>query len=161
MKCYGTANEFISIKHGVRNWLCFQKQSKTFWKTIGIIFKECYELLKLTWDENKIEFVEQFKVILMNRAQRVLGIYELSTGGVTGTVADPKLVFTAALKANACNIILSHNHPSGNLKPSRADEGLTKNCNYWNLSGCKGDRSHHSYQWRVLFFCWWGITLRY
>ena len=62
--------------------------------------KECYELLKLTWDENKIEFVEQFKVVLMNRAQRVLGIYELSTGGVTGTVADPKLVFTAALKAD-------------------------------------------------------------
>ena len=88
--------------------------------------KECYELLKLTWNENKIEFVEQFKVVLMNRAQRVLGIYELSTGGVAGTVADPKLVFTAALKANACNIILSHNHPSGNLKPSRADEELTK-----------------------------------
>ncbi len=62
----------------------------------------------------------------MNRAQRVVGIYELSTGGVTGIVADPKLVFTAALKANACNIILSHNHPSGNLKPSRADEELTK-----------------------------------
>lgn len=88
--------------------------------------KDCYELLRLTWDENKIEFVEQFKVVLLNRAQRVLGIYELSTGGVTGTVADPKLVFIAALKANACNIILSHNHPSGNLKPSRADEELTK-----------------------------------
>ena len=88
--------------------------------------KECYQLLLQTWDENKIEFVEQFKVVLMNRAQRVLGIYELSTGGVTGTVADPKLVFTAALKANACNIILTHNHPSGNLKPSRADEELTK-----------------------------------
>lgn len=88
--------------------------------------KDCYELLRLTWDENKIEFVEQFKVVLMNRAQRLLGIYELSTGGVTGTVADPKLVFIAALKANACNIILTHNHPSGNLKPSRADEDLTK-----------------------------------
>ena len=88
--------------------------------------RACYELLKLTWDENKIEFVEQFKVVLLNRAQRVLGIYELSTGGVTGTVADPKLVFIAALKANACNIILTHNHPSGNLKPSRADEELTK-----------------------------------
>lgn len=87
--------------------------------------KDCYELLRLTWDENKIEFVEQFKVVLMNRAQKVLGIYELSTGGVTGTVADPKLVFTAALKANACNIILSHNPPSGNLKPSRADKELT------------------------------------
>ena len=62
----------------------------------------------------------------MKKAQRVLGIYELSTGGVAGTVADPKLVFMAALKANACKIILRHNHPSGNLKPSRADEELTK-----------------------------------
>jgi DNA repair protein RadC len=87
--------------------------------------KDGYDLLRLTWDENKIEFVEQFKVILMNRAQKVLGIYELSTGGVTGTVADPKLVFIAALKSNSCNIILSHNHPSGNLKPSKADEDLT------------------------------------
>ena len=87
--------------------------------------KECYELLKLTWDENKIEFVEQFKVILMNKANRVLGIYELSTGGVSSTVVDTKLVFIAALKANSCNIILSHNHPSGNLKPSRQDEELT------------------------------------
>jgi DNA repair protein RadC len=48
----------------------------------------------------------------------------LSTGGVIGTVADPKLVFKAALKANACNIILSHNDPLGNLKPSGADESL-------------------------------------
>jgi len=88
--------------------------------------KDCYELLRLTWDENKIEFVEQFKVVLLNRSQRVLGIYNLSTGGVRGTVADPKLVFIAALKANACNIILSHNHPSGNLKPSREDEELTR-----------------------------------
>ena len=88
--------------------------------------KESYNLLLQTWDQNRIEFVEQFKVILMNRANRVLGIYVLSTGGVTGTVADPKLVFIAALKANACNIILSHNHPSGNLKPSRADEDLTR-----------------------------------
>jgi len=88
--------------------------------------KDCYELLRLTWDENKIEFVEQFKVVLMNRAQRVLGIYELSTGAVTGTVADPKLVFMAALKANACCLILSHNHPGGNLKPSHADETLTR-----------------------------------
>ena len=87
--------------------------------------KDCYELLKQTWDENKIEFVEQFKVILLNKAQRVLGIYEMSTGGVAGTVADPRLIFIAALKANACSVILSHNHPSGNLKPSRADEELT------------------------------------
>ncbi len=88
--------------------------------------KEAYQILLQTWDANKIEFVEQFKVILMNRAHRVLGIYELSSGGIAGTVADPKLVFMAALKSNACCLILSHNHPSGNLKPSHADEGLTR-----------------------------------
>lgn len=88
--------------------------------------KESYHLLLQTWDQNRIEFVEQFKVILMNRANRVLGIYELSTGSATETVADPKLIFIAALKANASNLILSHNHPSGNLKPSKADEDLTR-----------------------------------
>jgi DNA repair protein RadC len=88
--------------------------------------KEAYQILLQTWDVNKIEFVEQFKVVLMSRAHRVLGIYELSSGGIAGTVADPKLVFMAALKANACCLILSHNHPSGNLKPSHADEALTR-----------------------------------
>lgn len=85
-----------------------------------------YDLLIKTWDENKINFVEQFKVLLLNRSNRVLGIYEVSTGGVTGTVADPRLIFVAALKANACAIMISHNHPSGNLKPSQADEQLTQ-----------------------------------
>ena len=61
----------------------------------------------------------------MNKAQRVLGIYEMSTGGISGTVADPRLIFIAALKANAVNVVLSHNHPSGNLRPSKADEELT------------------------------------
>jgi DNA repair protein RadC len=87
---------------------------------------KCYQLLLQTWDENKIDFVEQFKVLLLNRCNRVLAIYELSTGGITGTVADVRLVMTAALKANAVAIILSHNHPSGNLKPSKADEELTR-----------------------------------
>ena len=87
--------------------------------------QDCYELLKLSWDENKIEFVEQFKVILLNKAQRVLGIYEMSSGGVSGTVADPRLIFIAALKTNAVNVVLAHNHPSGNLRPSKSDEELT------------------------------------
>lgn len=87
---------------------------------------DAFKLFKQNWDENKIEFIEQFKVLFLNRANKVLGIFELSTGGVTGTVADPKLVFTAALKLNACNIILCHNHPSGNLIPSQADQVLTQ-----------------------------------
>ena len=88
--------------------------------------KDAADLLKRYWDENKIEFVEQFKVLFLNRANKVLGILEVSTGGVTGTVADPKIIFVAALKANACNIIISHNHPSGNLQPSKADIEILK-----------------------------------
>lgn len=87
---------------------------------------DCYNVLKESWDTGKIEFVEQFKVMLLNRANKVLGIYETSTGGVAGTVADPKLIFVAALKACASSIVLCHNHPSGNLKPSSADLQLTK-----------------------------------
>lgn len=87
--------------------------------------KDVYELLSSHWDANKIEFVEQFKIILLNRANRVLGILDISTGGVSGTVADPKVIFGAALKAAASSIILAHNHPSGNLKPSQADIALT------------------------------------
>jgi DNA repair protein RadC len=64
--------------------------------------------------------------MFLNRANKVLGIYDVSTGGIAGTVADPRVIFAAALKANACAIIISHNHPSGNLKPSRQDEELTE-----------------------------------
>lgn len=88
--------------------------------------KDAYQILIENWDHSKIEFVEQFKVMLLNRANKVLGIFEVSSGSVTGTVADPKLIFAAAIKANACGIILAHNHPSGNLLPSQADIELTR-----------------------------------
>lgn len=88
--------------------------------------KEGYALLLSSWDENRIEFVEEFKILLLNTANKVLGIFEVSKGGVAGTVADPKLIFMAALKTNASAIILSHNHPSGNLQPSPQDLSLTK-----------------------------------
>src|SRR4051794_15271284 len=88
--------------------------------------KDAYQVLLNSWDEGKIEYVEQFVILLLNRANKVLGVYKVSSGGVTGTVADPKQIFTAALKCNACSLILSHNHPSGNLKPSRQDEELTR-----------------------------------
>ena len=87
---------------------------------------DAYEVLKGSWDENKIEFVEQFKIVLLNRANKVLGIYELSTGGISGTVADIRLIFAAALKSNASSIVLAHNHPSSNTKPSEADIQLTR-----------------------------------
>ena len=88
--------------------------------------KDVYHLLYENWDKTKLELQEQFKVMFTNRANKVLGIYELSTGGMSGTVADPKLIFAAAIKSAACGFILSHNHPSGNLTPSQADIELTR-----------------------------------
>ncbi len=88
--------------------------------------KDSYEILLQVWDQNKIEFQEEFKVLLLNRANRVIGVYEVSKGGMTGTVADPRLILAAAIKSLSVSIILCHNHPSGNLKPSRADEELTQ-----------------------------------
>jgi len=64
--------------------------------------------------------------LLLNRGNRVLGIMNVSSGGVSGTIADPKIIFTAALKSNASALVLSHNHPSGTLKPSQPDISLTK-----------------------------------
>lgn len=88
--------------------------------------RDAFEIFCQTWDLDKIELMEQFKVMLLNRANKVLGIFGLSTGGVSGTVADPKLIFAAAIKSNATSIILAHNHPSGNLKPSESDINLTR-----------------------------------
>ena len=87
--------------------------------------KDGYDLLLSYWDPDKIELLEEFKILLLNQGNRVLGVFEVSSGGITGTVADPRLIFTAALKASACSIILAHSHPSGNLKPSQSDEDLT------------------------------------
>jgi DNA repair protein RadC len=87
--------------------------------------KDIYNILRQVWDENKIDMLEEFKVIFLNRANRVTGVYDASSGGITGTVADPRLILAAAIKSLSVSIVLSHNHPSGNLKPSCADEELT------------------------------------
>ena len=69
---------------------------------------------------------EAFWIVMLNRANRVIRKYQVSQGGVTGTVADPKIIFKVALEEFASGIILAHNHPSGNLTASQADIDLTK-----------------------------------
>jgi DNA repair protein RadC len=87
---------------------------------------DAYNLVLSQWNLDKINLLEEFKILLLNRANRVLGMVTLSQGGVSGTVVDPKLIFVAALKAAASYIILVHNHPSEELKPSNEDVKLTK-----------------------------------
>ncbi len=88
--------------------------------------KDAYKCLINHWDMNTIELQEHAKVIYLNRANRVLGIQNLSTGSTTGTTIDIKLIVATAIKSNASGIILAHNHPSGNLKPSKADIHITE-----------------------------------
>ncbi|GAB1858045.1 JAB domain-containing protein [Flavobacteriaceae bacterium MHTCC 0001] len=87
--------------------------------------KQSYEILLACWNKGTIELQEEFKVLLLNRSNQVLGIYPLSKGGVSGTIVDAKLLFSVALKCNASSIIIAHNHPSGNLNPSEADKTIT------------------------------------
>ncbi|MGB1217429.1 MAG: JAB domain-containing protein, partial [Saprospiraceae bacterium] len=69
---------------------------------------------------------EEFWILLLNRANKVVAKEQVSIGGVTGTVVDAKIIFRKALSSLACGIILCHNHPSGNLNPSQADLQITK-----------------------------------
>jgi DNA repair protein RadC len=68
---------------------------------------------------------EVFAVLFLNRANRIKHFEIISVGGITGTVADPRIILKKALEEEAVSLILCHNHPSGNLKPSKADEDLT------------------------------------
>ena len=88
--------------------------------------KEIYNILISQWDMNTIEMQEVVKLVLLNRANYVIGIYELSKGGVSSSTVDIKLLLSVALKALASGIIIAHNHPSENLSPSNSDKSLTE-----------------------------------
>jgi DNA repair protein RadC len=106
---------------------------KPQWKTKPLPFrkrsritssKDIFDLIyPVIWD---IDLYESFYVILLDRQNGMLGVSLISTGGVSGTVVDPKKVFQMALLAHSSSIILVHNHPSGNLIPSNEDVKLTK-----------------------------------
>ena len=89
-------------------------------------YKSTFDFILSQWNLDIIEFQEECKVILFNRANFVLGVYELSKGGISGTVVDIRIVLSVALKCNASGIVLVHNHPSGNLIPSEPDKLITR-----------------------------------
>ncbi len=88
--------------------------------------EDALALFRTVWNEDEMELVESFKMLLMNNANRVLGVYHGSTGGTTGTIVDIRILLMVALKSNACKIIVAHSHPSGNLTPSQADLKITE-----------------------------------
>ncbi len=82
--------------------------------------------LRKFFDEGTIALQEQFIVMYVNHRNRVLGVYPMSKGGIAGTVVEIRLILSVGLKVAATGIIISHNHPSGNITPSSADNELTK-----------------------------------
>jgi DNA repair protein RadC len=84
--------------------------------------EDAYNIILRSWNKGTIELQEEFKVMLLNNSNEVLGIYEMSRGGITSTVVDIKLLFAVVLKSCASAIITVHNHPSGKLMPSESDK---------------------------------------
>jgi len=106
--------------------LVYRSKVKTSERPLVKSSSDCATILRGLWDEGRIGMIEEFKVLYMNRANRVIGFLEVSSGGVTSTVADSRIIFAAALKLLACYMVIAHNHPSGCLRPSQNDEDLTR-----------------------------------
>lgn len=87
---------------------------------------DAFRILWESWDKNSIEHHEEFKIMLLNNKNAVLGIAEVSRGGISSTVIDPRIIFQFALKAHASGLILAHNHPSSDPTPSESDVQVTK-----------------------------------
>jgi len=86
---------------------------------------DCVDILRPLFD-NSIDWREEMIMLCLNRANKVIAYYRVSVGGTTSTVVDPKIIFSVALNCLCSAIILCHNHPSGNLQPSEADNSITK-----------------------------------
>lgn len=88
--------------------------------------EDAYKYMLSTYKKGTICYKEYFKVLFLNQANQILGYTLISEGGLTETIADIRLIFQAALLTNSVALILAHNHPSRNLKPSPEDIRLTK-----------------------------------
>jgi DNA repair protein RadC len=87
---------------------------------------DAYNILMQFFSEDTIQLQEQFVVLYLNKANKVIGGYKVSFGGISSTTVDIRIVLSVALKTLATGLILAHNHPSGNTQPSIADQELTK-----------------------------------
>lgn len=94
-------------------------------KPIVLSAYDAFVLFKPFFDESTINLQESYMVMYLNRMNRVLGIYPMSIGGITVTVADIRLIFSVAHTISSTSILLAHNHPSGNLKTLKDDIVLT------------------------------------
>lgn len=114
------------------------KTSDVITKTNIKTSKIAAELLYSFYNINTINYQEEFIVLYLNNANNIMGVQHLSKGGITATFVDVRIIIATALKCFATGILISHNHPSSQVKPSMSDEVITQNikkaCKYFDIT---------------------------
>jgi len=88
--------------------------------------KDAADIFRQVWDNDSLDICESVLVVFLNRQNNTIGWFKVSQGGLNATIVDNRLILVTALNCLASSIIICHNHPSGNLKPSKADIKITK-----------------------------------
>ena len=104
--------------------IVYKKKIKSSELPLITTSEKANEILRSVWSD-RIELCEEFILLLLNNSNKCLGYVKISQGGIAGTIVDFKLILACAIKAAACGIMISHNHPSGNIKPSQSDISVT------------------------------------
>jgi len=88
--------------------------------------KDCYEIMKDFFNDDTFDLIEELVVLYFDTSNQTLGWFRVSQGGISSSVVDPRIIFGIGLKAGASSMIISHNHPSGQITPSPADNNITR-----------------------------------
>lgn len=88
--------------------------------------RNAYDIFKTLFNPDTIEHHEEFYILPLNRANQVLGWYKISSGGISGTVVDVRMILQVAINTHASGLVVAHNHPSGQMVPSEQDKMITK-----------------------------------
>ena len=126
MKNTQSTQQTIDFLHVAEVSLIYVTKVKPSERLVVSCSRDAQKILFESWDLSNIEHVETCKMLLLNRANKVLGITTISKCGISGSTVDVRIVFQYALKANASGIIIAHNHPSGNKMPSESDLKITQ-----------------------------------
>src|SRR5450756_2707821 len=126
MKNITNTQQLIDFLHVAEVSLTYLTKVKPSARLTVKCYRDAHKIIFDSWNQNTIEHKESFKMLLLNRANKVLGITTISEGGLSGTVTDVRLIYQYAIKGNASGIIIAHNHPSGNSNPSESDQKITQ-----------------------------------
>jgi DNA repair protein RadC len=126
MKNITNAQQLIDFLHVAEVSLTYVTKVKPSERLAVKCSRDAHKIFFDSWDTATIEHKETVKMLLLNRANKVLGITTISEGGISGSLMDVRMIYQFALKGNASGIIIAHNHPSGNTNPSESDLKITK-----------------------------------